>query len=77
MDKIHLSSSPSTGTHEQVSVPGRARKIQKSDARARRQQSTVPVEALHHHADLQARRHYRGFRCPTGTNPNIILGDLT
>jgi len=25
------------------------------------QHSTVPVGALHHHADLQARRHYRGF----------------
>ncbi len=34
---------------------GEGRKTQKSDARARRQQSTVPVGALHHQADLQAR----------------------
>ena len=40
---------------------GEGREIQKSDARARRHQSTVPVEALHPHADLQAPKHYRGF----------------
>ena len=39
--------------------PGEGKENQKSDARARRQQSTVPAEALHHHADLQAHRHYR------------------
>src|ERR1700757_4003200 len=32
--------------------------IQKSDPRARWHQSTVPAEALRHHADLQAHRHH-------------------
>ena len=35
--------------------------MQKSDARARWHQSTVPVEALRHHADLQAHRHHRAI----------------
>src|ERR1017187_3222732 len=38
-----------------TSAPGRAGDDQESDARARWQHSTVPVGALHHHADLQAR----------------------
>ena len=42
------------------SVAGRAGRNEKSDARALRHQSTVPVEALHHHVDLQAHRHHRG-----------------
>jgi hypothetical protein len=41
---------------------GENREIQKSDARARWHQSTVPVEALRHHADLQAHRHHRADR---------------
>ena len=40
---------------------GEGRKRSKSDARARWQQSTVPVGALHRHAELQAHRHYGGF----------------
>jgi hypothetical protein len=53
-----------------VSIPGRAGKIQKSEARAQWQQSTVPVGALHHHAELQARRHYRGIGVlPKRTEP--------
>jgi hypothetical protein len=37
---------------------GEGREIEKSDARARWHQSTVPAEALRHHADLQAHRHH-------------------
>ena len=48
---------------------GRAGKIDKSDARAQRHQSTVPVAALRHHADLQAHRHHRGTSGSTTTNP--------
>ena len=41
---------------------GEGREKRESDARARRHQSTVPVEALHHHADLRAHRHHREGR---------------
>ena len=49
----HLTRTPA------VSVVGRAGRFNKSDARARWHQSTVPVDALRHHAELQARRHHR------------------
>ncbi len=41
--------------------PGRAKKI-KSLTLVLEQHSTVPVAALHHHADLQARKHYTGVQ---------------
>jgi hypothetical protein len=44
-----------------VLVPGRAGKFRSLTLVLKRQQSTVPVEALHHHAELQAHRHYRAI----------------
>ena len=66
-DAPHPSLSPSSTRGPWAGCSSRGgQEIQKSDARAQRQQSTVPVGALHHHADLQAHRHYREFGVEPG-----------
>ena len=57
---------PTSTSATRAFATGRAGRRTKSDARARRHQSTVPVEALRHHADLQAHTHHRGIGVDRG-----------
>lgn len=51
---------PSRRQSDRASVVGKAGESKESDARARTHHTTVPVEALRHHADQRAHGHRRG-----------------